>query len=216
MLEFDKRLTKMFHSLRLTEARKNRPPLPPGAPPVTQSPPLTPSFPSDSFVCLKFERAMRTKGKDHMQYQILPIPSHFFLQDQHKTNPNWTIDIFQQVIKKYSLEFIEMSTTDEDNAHSVEDYVLTKIEGGPYQEYFYIEIPVVVDNMIGFKRYVYVDRTDTEGSSSQRKKQFPMFLGNEVICVSFLWYMYSGHLLCFNIITVLSIYSPTWYRLVLL
>ena len=193
MVQFDNRLTEMFHGLCLSNSNPNhnsqRPPLPPVPASATTPPPK--SLSRDSFVCLKFERAIRTKGKDHMQHQILPIPSHFFMENTHNTqisnsNSNstssstayWTCVIFNSCIQKYGLEFIEMT----DVTCNVEDYILTKIDGGPYQEYFYIEIPVIVGGVIGYKRYVYVDKSDSgdDINSNQRKKQFPMFLGNEV------------------------------------
>jgi len=53
------------------------------------------------------------------------------------------------------------------------------MEGGPYQEYFYISIPITSDDpKPRSRRFVYVhESTD---------KQFPMFFGNEVLlfCLS--------------------------------
>jgi hypothetical protein len=44
------------------------------------------------------------------------------------------------------------------------------MEGGPYQEFFYISIPV--DDRGNNKRFVYVHEDN--------KKRFPMSIGNEV------------------------------------
>ena len=50
------------------------------------------------------------------------------------------------------------------------------MEGGPYQEYFYVELPVgVVDSVATYRRFVYV-KDDKDGVSTR----FPMSFGLEV------------------------------------
>ena len=50
------------------------------------------------------------------------------------------------------------------------------MEGGPYQEYFYVELPVaVVDSLATYRRFVYV-KEEKDGVSTR----FPMSFGLEV------------------------------------
>lgn len=65
------------------------------------------------------------------------------------------------------------------------DEVVLHMEGGPYQEYFYVELPCLLrDNTVYFRRFVYVDNgTAADGDSGKGSKpaQFPMHLGNEIV-----------------------------------
>ena len=50
------------------------------------------------------------------------------------------------------------------------------MEGGPYQEYFYVELPVaVIDSLATYRRFVYV-KEEKDGVSTR----FPMSFGLEV------------------------------------
>ena len=58
------------------------------------------------------------------------------------------------------------------------DEVVLGMEGGPYQEYFYVELPMSIsdsDSSATYRRFVYV-KDDKEGSVTR----FPMSFGLEV------------------------------------
>lgn len=58
----------------------------------------------------------------------------------------------------------------------VEEFVLS-MEGGPYQEYFYVELPISINesnNSIKYKRFVYVLEENTP-------VKFPMQFGIELV-----------------------------------
>jgi hypothetical protein len=79
-------------------------------------------------VSLRFERSLRTKGKDHSQIHIVPVQLGR-LSD--------AVPIFMQSAAEYGLKVSEIGDSD----GAVEDVVVS-MEGGPYQEYFYVELPV--------------------------------------------------------------------------
>jgi hypothetical protein len=125
-------------------------------------------------VSLRFERTIRTKGKDHMQEHLIPLPAH---------KAGNALSFFMESANNYQLHFHEMP-----EGIPVED-VVTSMEGGPYQEYFAIEIPVgsVVTKpalsalsatdltaVCNKRRFVYVP-------DSANPTRFPMHLGLEVI-----------------------------------
>ena len=71
--------------------------------------------------------------------------------------------------------FILLLLNCQDKASSVDEVVLN-MEGGPYQEYFYVELPVgVVDSLAMYRRFVYV-KDEKDGVNSR----FPMSFGLEV------------------------------------
>lgn len=109
-------------------------------------------YTSLGMVMICFERAIRTKsGRDHMQVHCVPIPATKLAQ---------VMGVFQAKADEYSLHFHELS-------EPVEQAVLS-MEGGPYQEYFYIDLPAAE----GRKQFVYVQE---EGAHA-----FPMQFGIEV------------------------------------
>ena len=79
-------------------------------------------YSATSSASLRFERSLRTKGKDHMHVQIIPV---------HSSRLSETVKIFLQVSRSYDLKFSEIGESD----GNIEDVVIT-MEGGPYQEYF--------------------------------------------------------------------------------
>lgn len=125
---------------------------------------------------LRFERALRTKGsRDHMQVHVVPLPVQAIQQGRCLTE-------FMQRISKEGLKFHEIQ-----DERSV-DEVVVNMEGGPYQEYFYCELPIATDDngstgvsggpavsslMVKYRRFVFV----REEVSHVR---FPMQLGVEL------------------------------------
>lgn len=105
---------------------------------------------------LTFERAVRTKsGRDHMQVHCVPIASH-----QIKD----AFTVFNEQAEKSGLKFRELL-----GDQAVEEAVLG-MEGGPYQEYFYIEVPM--GNNDQRRRFVTVH--------DESMAPFPMQFGTEV------------------------------------
>lgn len=106
-----------------------------------------------------FERALRTKGsRDHMQLHLVPVP--FSLLDN-------IMAVFESNRENHGLSFHELSENE-----SVESAVIS-MEGGPYQEFFYVELPVNKAQQPCLKRrFVYVH--------SQNNPRFHMYFGNEV------------------------------------
>ncbi|RYG94362.1 hypothetical protein EON65_57615 [archaeon] len=105
---------------------------------------------------LVFERAIRTKsGRDHMQVQCIAIPT---------SKTSVALEAFEAKSKQHQLTFHELEA-----GVAVEDQVLN-MPGGPYQEYFYIEVPV---DKGARKRLVYVQEDESSGG-------FPMQFGIEV------------------------------------
>jgi hypothetical protein len=121
-------------------------------------------FFAENCAMLLFERALRTKNsRDHMQLHLLPIPF-----DKLSS----TLQVFTESSQHHNIKFHEI-----DDEKSVEDAVLT-MEGGPYQEYFYVEIPFDENQPLAKRKFVYVpDDANTK---------FPMFFGSEVIFTSLL------------------------------
>lgn len=115
---------------------------------------------------LRFERSLRTKGKDHVQVQVIPV---------NMSRLSETIKLFLQTSRHYKLKFSEVGEHD----GSVDD-VVVHMEGGPYQEYFYIELPVGADSSdnssvvesVRYRRFVYVH--------VDQASKFPMHFGVEV------------------------------------
>jgi Protein similar to CwfJ C-terminus 1 len=117
-------------------------------------------FQENDCVSLRFERSLRTKGKDHMQVQIIPVSVSRLSE---------TIKIFMQTATFYKLKFSEIADSDGEV-----DEVVVNMEGGPFQEYFYIEIPIGDScDSVRYKRFVYVH--------ADQSTKFPMHFGIEVI-----------------------------------
>ena len=89
---------------------------------------------------VKFERSIRTKGRDHMQIQMAPVP--FKLVSQ-------AISVFQTIAKSYSLNFHEV---DKDDIRHVDELVLT-MKNGPYQvrayDTYYFKMIISSNLLIG-------------------------------------------------------------------
>ena len=120
---------------------------------------------------LRFERTIRTKSRDHMQEHCVPIPLSLVPQ---------ALSIFMKQVTAHELKFSEIS--DDRDA----DEVVLTMEGGPYQEYFYISIPVGTCDTPTMRRFVYVHEGVVEVSSSGegegeggrgRKDRFPLTFG---------------------------------------
>lgn len=111
-------------------------------------------------VSLRFERAIRTQGRDHMQVQMIPIPLN---------NINNALSIFLQLAKSAQLYFHDISELSQEI-----DEVVLSMEGGPYQEYFYISIPIgdTKGKLRASKRFVYVHE--------ENSRRFPFQFGNDV------------------------------------
>lgn len=121
---------------------------------------------------LTFERAIRTKGsRDHMQIHAIPIPYKYV---------NNALQVFMQQSQQHQLKFHELLDD------QVVDEVVLNMEGGPYQEYFYVELPVSPSVK---KRFVYV-----HDESSPR---FQMYFGLEV----------SRNLNCLFIMKIINVYE---------
>jgi len=131
-------------------------------------------FHSQGYSCLRFERALRTKGsRDHMQVHVIPIPATTAAAASILSN---SFRIFLQKASSHQLKFHEIQ--DEQSI----DEVVVSMAGGPYQEYFYIEIPVSVS--------VSMDVSSSTVSSSRHRRfvyvqeegvrKFPMQFGLEV------------------------------------
>ena len=117
-------------------------------------------FEDNNTVSLRFERAIRTQGRDHMQVQMIPIPM---------SNVTQAVSIFLQLSKSAQLYFHDIS----DSSQDIDEIVLS-MEGGPYQEYFYISIPYgdTKGKHRLSKRYVYVHE--------ENSRRFPFQFGNDV------------------------------------
>lgn len=103
---------------------------------------------------IMFERAIRTKsGRDHMQVQCIGIPKGKVVRAE---------EIFHSKAEQNGLHFHQVK-----DGQSVDDTVMN-MEGGPFQEYFYVELPM----SSGRRSLVYVQENDSIS--------FPMQFGNEV------------------------------------
>lgn len=123
-----------------------------------------------SFATLVFERCIRTSGKDHMQAHVIPIPTD---------RVSGALGIFMSATQQYNLKFREI----EDEDRGV-DEVVVSMEGGPYQEYFYISLPVGAHGAVSKnKRFVYVleeEPIPADAGHGGKRYRFPMHFGNEV------------------------------------
>lgn len=126
-----------------------------------------------NYQCIVYERAIFNKIKrDHIQIHIVPINFN-----EIKSDP---ISLFHTLIRKYSLNFYQLKENE------ILDDVLVNMEGGPYQEYFYIEIPVENDEnevknekLYKKNKYLYVYSENQDNISIDQRK-FPMLFGSEV------------------------------------
>ena len=117
-------------------------------------------FAAEHFAMLTFERAIRTKNsRDHVQVHFVPVSM---------SRINCVQTVFDELSAKHNIRFVEISAE-----QTVEEAVLT-MDGGPYQEYFYVELPAGVkdDGSVFISKKVFVQEQDSS--------RFPMFFGNEV------------------------------------
>ncbi len=116
------------------------------------------------YTAMRFERALRTRGsRDHMQVHVVPLAAHL-------VSGGKALSLFMQKASGGELKFHEI----QDASKSIDEVVLS-MEGGPFQEYFYIELPIGPNDKNGpavYRRFVYVN----EDSGSR----FPMQFGIEV------------------------------------
>lgn len=126
-----------------------------------------------SLTSIRYERCIHPKGsRNHMQVHVIPITLSHLAS---------ALPSFHSVANKYHLQFhpIPDGVELEDFLSPPTDSKPYGITGGPYEEYFYIEIPVP-------------DVSETEGVSVLKKRfvfvkervssppQFPMHLGLEI------------------------------------
>jgi len=123
---------------------------------------------------LVFERCIRTLGRDHMQVQIVPVPL---------ARVPGALAAFFEVATTHALKFREI--TDDRSV----DEVVVSMEGGPFQEYFYITVPI--GQGLGVeaksKRFLFVleeekQPSEEEGTNGKKANpaRFPMQFGTEV------------------------------------
>jgi hypothetical protein len=131
-----------------------------------------------SLTSIRYERCIHPKGsRNHMQVHVIPIAlSHL---------PS-ALPSFHSVANKYHLQFhaIPEGVELEDFLTPPTDTKPYGITGGPYEEYFYIEIPAAAVPATGTegagvmkKRFVFVKE---RGVSASSPSQFPMHLGMEI------------------------------------
>lgn len=146
----------------------------------------------EGMALLSFERAIRTRGKDHMQQHFVPVPKELVEGAE---------DAFYSVIKRHNekhrerggegepLQFVEVA---EGETRGVEELVLS-LPGGPFQEYFTISLPSVVSVEDGNgnsghdllqKRFIYTHEVSASSAPAGGDKgyswRFPMQLGTEL------------------------------------
>eukprot|EP00598_Pedospumella_elongata_P007747 CAMPEP_0184985492 /NCGR_PEP_ID=MMETSP1098-20130426/14143_1 /TAXON_ID=89044 /ORGANISM="Spumella elongata, Strain CCAP 955/1" /LENGTH=898 /DNA_ID=CAMNT_0027509581 /DNA_START=8 /DNA_END=2704 /DNA_ORIENTATION=- len=93
-------------------------------------------FQAQGCVSLRFERALRTKGsRDHMQAHMIPL----------SLSAVQLAKSFTAFLQKASAAKLKFHEVQDDQAI---DEVVVSMEGGPYQEYFYIEIPVTAGSSL--------------------------------------------------------------------
>jgi hypothetical protein len=119
---------------------------------------------SDSgFSTFVFERALRTKGRDHMQTQCVPVPLQYVAGAVGK---------FLQAVGKLGVSFHELPEPANDEEDDELDTALLSLPGGPHQEYFFFQLPVGDGQR--HRRFVHVPNPNVDQGVS------PMFLGMEV------------------------------------
>ena len=150
----------------------------------------------EGMALMSFERAIRTRGKDHMQQHFVPVPAALVEGAE---------EAFHAVIKGHNdrhrerggegepLLFVEVS---DEETRGVEELVLA-LPGGPFQEYFAFSLPslVSVEDEKGNsgvdwvqKRFIYAHDTSSSSSpdpeNNERREgyswRFPMQLGTEL------------------------------------
>jgi RNA recognition motif-containing protein len=109
-------------------------------------------FEKNGFAMLSFERAVRSsKGRDHMQVHLVPIDRNDVAGSQ---------DTFLELCGKHNLSFRDV-TESAVEGQGVSEIILG-LEGGPYQEYCYIELPTGIAACgeeqwsITMRKYVFV------------------------------------------------------------
>ena len=117
---------------------------------------------------LRFERCIRTDGRDHMQQHLVPVPPERIAG---------AVGVFLQLVAAAGLKFREMT-----DGRSVDETVVS-MEGGPYQEYFFASLPVGTEGLPrAYKRFIFVlEEEPLAGSTDGRSKhRFPMGFGNDL------------------------------------
>lgn len=130
-------------------------------------------FAKHGMAALVFERCIRTLGRDHMQVQIVPMPI---------ARVPGALTVFFDVAAAHALKFREI--TDDRGV----DEVVVSMEGGPFQEYFYITVPTGqgLGPEAKSKRFLFVLEEEKlppeEGPDGNTAKpvRFPMQFGTEV------------------------------------
>lgn len=110
---------------------------------------------------LLFERTLRTRGRDHMQVQIVPLD---------ETSVIKSLDAFLQLSSRHNVLFTEIPEEQD------LDKSLLSPDGNPYQEYFFIQVPVR-DKIRRYRRFLYVPQVSGDAASLPR---FPLSFGLEV------------------------------------
>eukprot|EP01038_Epipyxis_sp_PR26KG_P007785 gene7785-10575_t len=126
-------------------------------------------------VSLRYERALRTKGsRDHMQIVNIPIP----ISNIESSTSSFASKVLSIFMKKSSALLLKFHEIQDDRSI---DEIVVSMEGGPYQEYFYIELPsggIVSSHNNKYeinnthRRFVYVHE--------ENAPKFPMQFGNEL------------------------------------
>jgi hypothetical protein len=105
---------------------------------------------------LCYERAIRTKGKDHMQLHLVPVPNDMVAQ---------AVPTFFEICSKFNLKFQEImgDATVQETVKQIASHIA-------YPEYFYISLPVG-QSQSQVKRFIYVHEPNS---------YFKMHFGSEV------------------------------------
>ena len=152
MIKYENSLQNMFHSLNNNTNNTNE-------------------------SILIYERAIRTKGRNHMQQHIVPI---------NDAKLSTAVTIFNEIINYYNLLFIEININDLRNIENIiidlsKDMDMDiQMDNGLGIEYFYFQIPLINNK---YKRFIYFHTNKQQmnlKTNNQTNRQFPMFLGAEV------------------------------------
>jgi hypothetical protein len=124
-------------------------------------------FASQGHILITYERCIRTRNsRDHMQIHCIPLPHEFLLNVE---------SVFAQKIAEHGYTFHDIPSN-----VAVEDFVL-QAEGGPYQEYFYIELPYEVLDAEGKGTGAVKRKKKVYLQEDVQQKPFLMSFGSEVV-----------------------------------
>ncbi|CAK9252595.1 unnamed protein product [Sphagnum jensenii] len=132
---------------------------------------------------LLFERTLRTRGRDHVQVQLVPLPPRPPAAEQY-------LEIFLRLAVRQGIPFTELEDELEEAllgsaatplSDSSQAVVTALPAEGPAQEYFYIEVPASSGGGRTCRRFLYVPPAGAAAEGSRLSMSFGLEVAAECL-----------------------------------